>query len=53
MGVKAAKRKKKRKFRPIIKEFWVATRAEAAQVRNYYLRAICTLLFTVLVLQIK
>ena len=34
MGVKAAKRKKKRKFRPIIKEFRVSTRSEAAQVCN-------------------
>ena len=34
MGVKAAKKKKKRKFRPIIKEFRVSTRPEAAQVWN-------------------
>ena len=35
MGVKAAKRKKKFKFKPIIKEFRVSTRSEAVQV--YYL----------------
>ena len=34
MGVKAAKRKKKRKFRPIIKEFRVSTQSESAQVCN-------------------
>ena len=34
MGVKAAKRKKKLKFRPIIKEFRVPTQSEAAQVCN-------------------
>ena len=34
MGVRAAKKKKKRKFRLIIKEFWVSTRSEAAQVCN-------------------
>ena len=32
MGVKAAKRKKKRNFRPIIKEFRVSTRSESEQV---------------------
>ena len=34
MGVKAAKRKKKLKFKPIIKEFRVSTRSEAVQVCN-------------------
>ena len=34
MGVKAAKKKKKRKFRLIIKEFRVSTQSEAAQVCN-------------------
>ena len=33
-GVKAAKRKKKLKFKPIIKEFRVSTRSEAVQVCN-------------------
>ena len=51
MGVKAARKKKKLKFRPIIKEFRVSTRSEVAQVCNQYIRTICTLLFTVLVLQ--
>ena len=34
MGVKAAKRKKKLKFKPIIKEFRVSTRSEAVKVCN-------------------
>ena len=34
MVVKTVKRKKKCKLRPIIKEFRVSTRAEAAQVCN-------------------
>ena len=34
MGVKAAKKKKRLKFKPIIKEFRVSTRSEAAQVCN-------------------
>ena len=36
MGVKAAKKKKKLKFKPIIKEFRVSTRTEAVQVCNLY-----------------
>ena len=35
MGVKAAKKKKKRKFRLIIKEFRVSTQSEAAQCKGY------------------
>ena len=34
MGAKAAKKKKKRKLRPIIKEFRVSARPEVAQVWN-------------------
>ena len=36
MGVKAAKKKKRLKFKPIIKEFRVSTRTEAVQVCNLY-----------------